>query len=229
MRCSVDAVKEEASENSRGPRKGASVTCLTLVVRSQEVGSGQSRPLGEWSAPPLTIGRRRSSQSSAQRAFRQNQERATKSIGSDVGTGVAFEARMQQLETALAHQMQINSLLQAGPQQQPQVDMTALGTTIVDEVAQAMRSLSQRRTVVDIEGIGKPAPVKRVEKKFGVFAQTGRVHECSLASCKNCHRRRSGTEWTRADRTELFRDVREFSVQLLAAITGLLKGKVSIW
>ena len=50
--------------------------------------------------------------------------------------------------------MQINNQLQANLQQQPQVDMTALGTTTADEIARAMRSQSQPRTVVDIKRIG---------------------------------------------------------------------------
>ena len=52
------------------------------------------------------------------------------------------------------NQMQINNQLQANLQQQPQVDMTALGTTTADEIARAMRSQSQPRTVVDIKRIG---------------------------------------------------------------------------
>ena len=143
--------------------KGTSVTCVTLQVRSQEEGAWVVPRFGRgWSAPPLTIGRRRSSRSPAQSTFGQNQVRSTKkylSHGSGSGSGTRGE-----------NQMQINNQLQAGLQQQPQVDTTALGTTTADEIARAMRSQSQPRTVVDIKGIGKPAPFKGDEVKFRMFA-----------------------------------------------------------
>ena len=62
-------------------------------------------------------------------------------------------------------QMQINAQLQAATQR-PNVDITALGTTI----ARAMRSQSQPRNVVDTKSIGKPAPFKSDGEKFRVFA-----------------------------------------------------------
>ena len=76
-----------------------SVTCLALQVRRQEEGSVKSRPVGEGGLPRLSpsVGRR-SSRSSAQRMFRQNQESATKSTRAmDPTQAAALEARMQPL------------------------------------------------------------------------------------------------------------------------------------
>ena len=133
--------------------------------------------------------------------------------------------------------MQINNQLQAGLQQQPQVDMTALGTTTADEIARAMRSQSQPRTVVDIKGIGKPAPFKGDEVKFRMFAHklagfmsavwphARIVLRWAADQLETLNDDEAEQGWTRTDRTELFRDVREFSAQLHAALIGLVEGE----
>ena len=155
----------------------------------------------------------------------------------DPTQAVALEARMQQLEAALAHHMQINNQLQAGLQQQPQVDMTALGTTTADEIARAMRSQSQPRTVVDIKGIGKPAPFKGDEVKFRMFAHklagfmsavwphARIVLRWAADQLETLNDDEAEQGWTRTGRTEFFRDVREFSAQLHASLIGLVEGE----
>ena len=92
--------------------------------------------------------------------------------------------------------------------------MTALGTTVADESARAMRSQSERRRVVDIKGFGKPSPFKGDEEKFRIFAhkltgftsavwpQARIVLQWAADELETFDDDDAEEEWTRSDRTE---------------------------
>lgn len=156
-----------------------------------------------------------------------------------------FESRVQQLEAILQQQVQRNGQLEAALQQQqasssttvqPQVvDVSALGAMIASQLAQAVRG--QPRSVVDIRGIGKPAPFKGEEEKFRMFAQklvgfmtavwpeARNVMQWAADQMETFDDDEAELEWTDSERSDPFPGVREFSGQLHAALIGLVEGE----
>ena len=137
----------------------------------------------------------------------------------------AFDARMQQSEAALGHQMQMHNQLQTALQQQRQHHRRPdcagdEGTTIATQ-----RRRHQRHRQASTFR-------RRRGKVRHVGARPDRFHECSLATNKkrdavvsrpdgNLRRRSRG----RMDRTDKFRNVKELSAQLHGALIGLVEGE----
>ena len=161
----------------------------------------------------------------------------------DATQAAAMEQRIMQMEHALQHQVQLNAQMQATLLQQQQasaqqMDPTAIGAAIAAQLAQAMKQDSgKKRNVVDIRGIGKPAPFKGKEEEFRTFAhkltgfmsavwpQTREVMRWAADQTETFDDDDADLEWNDGQRADPFPEIKDMSAQLHAALIGLVEGE----
>ena len=118
------------------------------------------------------------------------------------------------------------------------MDVAAIGAAIANQLAQVMQpGGGQKKNVVDIKGIGKPAPFKGKEEEFRTFAhkltgfmsavwpQAREVMRWAADQTDAFDDDEAELAWTDAQRSDQFPEVKELSAQLHAALIGLVEGE----